>query len=299
MFVGLIPILDSARLVPISALTAMPNNLLILHPVDPCAAPDWHSLRGALRGAGLIGGPMPQGGNHFRPGDSFFELVTFLGCSPVISLGEPGATAEVCHVEVPEPAPASRFIAGENLKPPPLPRLRLPQRGRPCHRHGLGGRFGNAVELSRLRQVPPCSSPELAPERGLRTDIHTPIRDLRGRGRTGRRLAANAGGGLRRDVAIFLLSRRLERLIACIATASEDRILHESVQAELTLSNPAIPSIPHCMTGRCADDACDRQSSNTAGRKNLHQQSDCTQNMPRMHPCHYRSRFNPCAPRLF
>lgn len=75
----------------------------------------------ALRRAGLIGGPMPHGRNHFRPGDSFLELVTFPGCSPVISLGEPGATAEVCHVEVPEPAPASRFGAGENLKPPRCP----------------------------------------------------------------------------------------------------------------------------------------------------------------------------------
>lgn len=99
----------------------MPNNLIILHPADPHATPDQHSLRTALRKAGLIGGPMPQGGNHFRPGDCFLELITFLGCSPVISLGEPGATAEVCHVEVPEPAPVSRFIAGENLKPPRCP----------------------------------------------------------------------------------------------------------------------------------------------------------------------------------
>lgn len=98
----------------------MPSNLLLLAPLDPFAAPDRDDLIARLREARFIGDPLPEEGFH-KPGEQFFHHMTFLGCSPVVSLGEPGITAEVCLVEIPPFDREPRFMAGDNVKAPRCP----------------------------------------------------------------------------------------------------------------------------------------------------------------------------------
>jgi len=102
----------------------MSHNLLILHPRDPDASPtDQASLIAMLRELAFIDGTLEfDGKTHYRPGEDFLQLMTFLGCSPVVSLGEPGLTGEdFCHVAIEGPAPETLFVGGRNVKPPRCP----------------------------------------------------------------------------------------------------------------------------------------------------------------------------------
>lgn len=102
----------------------MTTNLLVLHPEVPTAVPaDENALRVALTAQGLLGESFPHGGQrHYRPGDRFLQLITFLGCSPVVALGQPGPTGEdFCHIALVGPGPVPRFYAGTNVKPPRCP----------------------------------------------------------------------------------------------------------------------------------------------------------------------------------
>jgi hypothetical protein len=98
----------------------MPSNLLVLHPKDPNHTVDPDLLRERLQRLGLAGETIVfEGEEHLRPGERFLELITFLGCSPVVSLGEPGLTGEeFCHLQVGAPSSAPRLLSGTNLKPP-------------------------------------------------------------------------------------------------------------------------------------------------------------------------------------
>jgi len=98
----------------------MSTNLLLLTPADPFTAPEPNGVIQRLTAAGFLGAPLPQPG-FFKPGEEFFQFVTFLGCSPVVALGEPGATAEICRIEIPAPLEQPIFVAGDNLKPPRCP----------------------------------------------------------------------------------------------------------------------------------------------------------------------------------
>lgn len=101
----------------------MAENLLILHPKDPFAPlPEADALETALREIGFVGEAFDYGGQqHFKPGGNYLSLLTFLGCSPVISLGEPGKTGdEFAHVRI-ENHPEARLFAGDNVKPPRCP----------------------------------------------------------------------------------------------------------------------------------------------------------------------------------
>ncbi len=90
----------------------MSEHTLYLHPCDPAAAPDGNALREALRRIGFIATPLSDGEEEtFRPGERFLHLLTFLGCSPVVALGEPGATGDsFCRIRVPETAGPMQFI---------------------------------------------------------------------------------------------------------------------------------------------------------------------------------------------
>lgn len=104
-------------------------NQLILHPRDIFAAPDPHSLHEALQTLGLLGEAFNFARKpHFRPGDHFLELVTFLGCSPVISLGEPSLTGEdFCHIALLPEQASPGLLHGDNIKIPRCPHCRQPQ----------------------------------------------------------------------------------------------------------------------------------------------------------------------------
>lgn len=66
-----------------------------------------------------------QGEMHYRPGHEFLELMTFLGCSPVVSLGEPGLTGDdFCHIALLSEQAEPYFLHGKNIKPPRCPHCR-------------------------------------------------------------------------------------------------------------------------------------------------------------------------------
>jgi hypothetical protein len=106
----------------------MQANLLILHPADPRAFVDETMLLDPLREMGFVSQVMDfAGARHYRPGEEFLQLITFLGCSPVVSLGEPGKTGEeFCHLSLGNPAPEPIFVAGANGKAPRCPSCRKP-----------------------------------------------------------------------------------------------------------------------------------------------------------------------------
>ncbi len=100
------------------------ENILHLTPSDYDSIPtDLPQLINALQEAALIGEAFDFGGTlHYRPGEEFINLITFLGCSPVISLGEPGKTGEeFCHIGFEGPLSQPQFIAGDNIKIPRCP----------------------------------------------------------------------------------------------------------------------------------------------------------------------------------
>ncbi len=103
-------------------------NQLILHPRDIHASPAPGVLLDALAEIAFIGTPFDyQGHTHYRPGEDFLELITFLGCSPVVSLGEPGLTGDdFCHISVLPELREATLLHGSNVKPPRCPHCRHP-----------------------------------------------------------------------------------------------------------------------------------------------------------------------------
>ena len=102
----------------------MPVNQLILCPERPELVPsDTAALLQRLHAIGFIADTLTfEGREHYRPGEDFLQLITFLGCSPVVALGEPGATGdEFCHIQFDGPSAKPQFIAGSNVKVPRCP----------------------------------------------------------------------------------------------------------------------------------------------------------------------------------
>jgi hypothetical protein len=105
----------------------MTEHLLLLYPLDPGYAPDAQdTLADVLRETGLIGEKIESKPEHYRTGNNFLQLITFLGCSPTVDLsGKKGGHA--CHIRLPEPTAHSRFLFGSNVKPPRCPACRVYQ----------------------------------------------------------------------------------------------------------------------------------------------------------------------------
>lgn len=123
----------------------MADNQLILHPLDSTVS--LHSRRDLLyrlEEMGFIGAPLIfEGQQHYRPGTRFLQLLTFLGCSPVVALGEPGLTGnEFCHLQLDGPYQEPHFIGGNNVKAPRCP--------------GCGFRVENWVVLVQQWQARPA-----------------------------------------------------------------------------------------------------------------------------------------------
>lgn len=102
----------------------MSANLLILHPKLPDTIPaNSETLIPMLQALGFIDATLIiDGKTHYRPGEEFLSLMTFLGCSPVVALGEPGLTGEdFCHVAIEGPTAETQFVGGKNVKQPRCP----------------------------------------------------------------------------------------------------------------------------------------------------------------------------------
>lgn len=133
----------------------MAENLLILTPVDYTTVPnDPPALVETLHEDGFIADTLElDGEEHFRPGEEFLTQITFLGCSPVISMGEPGKTGdEFCHIQFVGPLDRPQFIAGDNVKIPRCP--------------GCGYRFEAWPEMSERWEASPDSGGFSCPECG-------------------------------------------------------------------------------------------------------------------------------------
>ena len=87
----------------------MPANKLILLPQDPLCPPvNCGQLAEVLQSIGLIGELLePEGHAFFPTGDKFLQLISFLGCSPMIELEPPAdrsmlaaasADGKFCHL---------------------------------------------------------------------------------------------------------------------------------------------------------------------------------------------------------
>ncbi|WP_303904932.1 hypothetical protein [Thiohalomonas denitrificans] len=104
----------------------MPENLLILHPAEPHTCISEAEILEVLREIGLADDEFDwQGERHFRPGERYLQLITFLGCSPVVSLGEPGVTGdEFAHLAIEVKGDHPVLMAGSNIKQPRCPKCR-------------------------------------------------------------------------------------------------------------------------------------------------------------------------------
>jgi hypothetical protein len=91
---------------------------LVLTPQDPYLVPETPQvLLKELRVLGLIGAPLDQNQAHLL-GETFMQLITFMGCSPFIRV-EPDESGEpFCHLQVDGPFPEPKLLVGKNSLPP-------------------------------------------------------------------------------------------------------------------------------------------------------------------------------------
>lgn len=108
---------------------------LIFHPNIPDVIADPDALQAALSEIGFIGEPRDEDRQHsFYVGEHFLELLTFLGCSPVIALG-PEEGERYCYIET-ATFQQPRFIAGSQ---PFQPRCRHCRQAIPDWQQQLDG----------------------------------------------------------------------------------------------------------------------------------------------------------------
>ncbi len=115
----------------------MEQHKLILAPINPELAPrDVNGLIASLGSLGVTGAPFQLAGRtHYLPGERFLDLITFLGCSPLILLeppegtrADPGIHADkFCHVGLWYAGEQPVFLAGRNTLSPRCPHCRQPQ----------------------------------------------------------------------------------------------------------------------------------------------------------------------------
>lgn len=114
----------------------MAAHKLILLPADPgCAPVASTALAGALQSIGLIGAARDVDGATFYPtGERFLQLLTFLGCSPMIELEPPvdpetlaadSRDGRFCHVFL-ESGDVLRFRMDARTPTPRCPQCHTP-----------------------------------------------------------------------------------------------------------------------------------------------------------------------------
>jgi hypothetical protein len=103
-----------------AVLIQMTDHLLVLFPKNPAWAPaSLVSLADALKAIGLVGAEREP--LLFNAGPEYLSLITYLGCSPQISLGE---NEDATTIRLSGIFPAPQFLQGSNLKPPRCPHCR-------------------------------------------------------------------------------------------------------------------------------------------------------------------------------
>lgn len=100
----------------------MQDNRLVLTPCDTGASlPAQGELLRLLRELGLAGEQFEwQGEQHCLPGERFLDLISFLGCSPLINIEPTTDGSEFCHIVVAR-FDSPRFLAGKNTRQPRCP----------------------------------------------------------------------------------------------------------------------------------------------------------------------------------
>jgi hypothetical protein len=92
----------------------MTDHFLVLFPKNPAWAPESLApLADALRRIGLVGAEREP--NQFNAGPEYLGLVTYLGCSPQVTLGEHEAATAIRIAGVFD---RPQFVHGSNLKAP-------------------------------------------------------------------------------------------------------------------------------------------------------------------------------------
>ncbi len=113
----------------------MTANKLILYPSQAdTPAIDTDALAQGLQSIGLIGPAFQcQGGTHYLTGERFLQLLTFLGCSPLIELEPPADPAareaacsegRFCHIRLAGNRNGIRFRSSPQAPPPRCPHCR-------------------------------------------------------------------------------------------------------------------------------------------------------------------------------
>lgn len=100
----------------------MDEHFLLLYPKNPAWAPaSLAPLLDALKAISLLGAE--RGAALYSAGADYLGLVTYLGCSPQIALGDNEAATAIRVAGIFE---TPQFVQGANLKPPRCPRCRKP-----------------------------------------------------------------------------------------------------------------------------------------------------------------------------
>lgn len=107
-----------------TTMAVMAENILVLVPRDFDAIPeDPALLLQTLRDERFIADSIEVNGEkHYRPGEEFMMLITFLGCSPMIASGEMDGGEQYCHIAIEGPLQQPQFLSGDNIKVPRCPK---------------------------------------------------------------------------------------------------------------------------------------------------------------------------------
>jgi len=98
---------------------------LIFHPKDPQQLIEMVSLQQAMHGIGFIGDRLiAHGDNCFAAGEHFIELLSFLGCSPVINLSAEDGD-QYCYIELIQ-RPVAELVYGSQPFQPRCRQCRQP-----------------------------------------------------------------------------------------------------------------------------------------------------------------------------
>lgn len=96
---------------------------LIIYPTLTCPTLPHSELIAHLAEAQLLGNPVASHKQQFYPGDGFLQLITYMGCSPAIPLGQ-NSEQDNCTIQLFGPYSAPQLITGSNTRPPRCPDCR-------------------------------------------------------------------------------------------------------------------------------------------------------------------------------